>query len=168
MWRGSSGKRYRFSARFFRVSTQVRRSRRALSATGLRGRKLRVGGTGCALTRRGKGRDQVRTLRALARFGVRRGFSARCGTLPGENLDAKAFRFGGEGRNRSEKRSESLPGYQILRANQSLVTHNFSLGVHYFLYTVSYTPSDPFTSGWPSAEPKAVPVVGVTQHTMLL
>lgn len=41
----------------------------------------------------------------LARFGVRREFSARFGaafgSLPGENLDAEAFQFGGGGRNRT-------------------------------------------------------------------
>jgi hypothetical protein len=35
---------------------------------------------------------------ARPKFSAR--FSARCDTLPRENLDAEAFRFGGEGRNR--------------------------------------------------------------------
>jgi len=54
--------------------------------------------------------------RGLARVGVRRQFDARsdarCGIMPRKNLDAEAFRFGGEGRNRT--RSSPTASLNIL------------------------------------------------------
>ena len=83
--------------------------------------------------------------RVFARVGIRKQFSARfsarCGSLPMENLDAEAFRFGGEGRNRTMRGPNSIQKCHILQASQALGGHYFSLGFHPF-YTQFYTQMD--------------------------